>query len=81
MTRTTISLHETTLAKVRDLSRSEQLSLGETITELLNLGIECKKAISQQKNGVFTLKTASMGQPKVPLEDKEAIYHLVNEKG
>ncbi|MBN1307545.1 MAG: hypothetical protein JXA18_06490 [Chitinispirillaceae bacterium] len=80
MTRTTISLHESTLRKVREVSRHEHIPLGETITELLNLGLELKQSLFRRKKSSFTLKTYSMGQPKVPLEDKEAINDLLDEE-
>ncbi len=81
MTRTTISLHETTLAKVKELSHNEHISLGETITELLNLGLKLKSSPSRQKRNVFKLQTHPMGPPKIPLEDKDAIHNLLHEKG
>jgi hypothetical protein len=80
MTRTTISLHETTLEKVKALSHKEHLSLGETITELLNLGLKHKNLLSQKEKNSFSLKTSSMGAPKIPLEDKEAINSLLDEE-
>jgi len=80
MTRTTISLHESTLEKVREVSRQEHLSLGETITELLNLGLERKQSLSQPKKIAFRLKTYPMGKPKIPLEDKEAINRILDEE-
>jgi hypothetical protein len=48
--------------------------MGETITELLNLGLQIKKARrhSQGKKR-FHLKSFSMGTPRIPLEDKEAL--------
>ncbi|MBN1575568.1 MAG: hypothetical protein JW913_03395 [Chitinispirillaceae bacterium] len=79
MTRTTISLHYSTLDKVRELSRHEHITLGEAITELLNLGLGLKKNRFQRNKNSFSLKSFSMGQPKVPLEDKEAISNLLDE--
>ena len=81
MTRTTISLHETTLDRVKVLSRREHRSLGETITELLHLGLKCKDSLARDKTSKFALKTSSMRQPRIPLEDKEAIHHLLNDEG
>jgi hypothetical protein len=80
MTRTTISLHESTLDKVRELSRQEHISLGEAVTELLNLGLERKQSLFQKKKTAFSLKTYSMGEPKVPLEDKEAINRILDKE-
>lgn len=74
MTRTTISLHETVLDKVRTVAHQSHTTMGETITELLNLGLQIKKARrhSQGKKR-FHLKSFSMGTPRIPLEDKEAL--------
>ena len=78
MTRTTISLHESTLNKVRELSRQENTTLGETITELLNLGINKKRAQLKKNRKKFTLPAFSLGKTKVPLEDKEAVYSILD---
>ena len=80
MTRTTISLHESTLNKVKEMSRKEHRSLGETITELLNLGFEKKSAIRQLRSKPFHLKSYAMGRPTVALEDKEALYAILDRK-
>lgn len=79
MTRTTISIHESILNKVRELSLREHTTLGETITELLNLGINKKRIQMKKTRKKFTLNTFALGKTKVPLEDKEAIYSLLDE--
>ena len=79
MTRTTISLHESTLIKVKELSRQEHSTLGETITELLNLGLERKKTQLKKAGKKFVLNTFAQGKPKVALEDKEAVYSILDE--
>ncbi len=79
MNRTTISLHESVLEKVRDIAHQSHTTMGETITELLNLGIESKAsrhvARSRKK---FTLRTHAMGSPRIPLEDKEALNAVLD---
>lgn len=79
MTRTTISLHESTLNKVRELSRQGHTTLGETITELLNLGMNTKRSLLKKTGKKFTLKTFALGKTKIPLENKEAVYSLLDE--
>jgi hypothetical protein len=79
MTRTTISLHESTLHKVKKLSRQGHSTLGETITELLNIGLNQKRIQLKTTNKKFTLPSFSLGKTKVPLEDKEAVYSLLDE--
>jgi len=79
MTRTTISLHESTLIKVRELSRREHATLGETITELLNLGLDTKNDQMKKTKKKFALPVHALGKTKVPLEDKEALYAILDE--
>jgi hypothetical protein len=74
MTRTTISLHESVLEKVRTVAHESHTTLGEAITELLTLGLQAKTTRqSPQGNEKFRLKTFSMGAPRIPIEDKEAV--------
>jgi len=78
MMRTTISLHESTFKKVKELSRKMNTTLGDTITELLNIGLNKKREQLKKPKKKLTLKTFSLGKPKVPLEDKEALYALLD---
>jgi hypothetical protein len=75
MTRTTISLHESVLGKVRQVAHQSNSTLGETITELLNLGLQARTVQIQKRRHTqqFRLKTYAMGAPKISLEDKEAL--------
>jgi hypothetical protein len=80
MTRTTISLHESLLNKVRQTAHQSHRTMGETITELLNLGLQenTTRDLKRLKKPHFKLKTFSMGSTKVPLEDKEALNALLD---
>jgi hypothetical protein len=79
MTRTTISLHESVLKKVRIAARRSNTTMGETITELLNAGLQSKsRRIAKKRMPKFSLKTFSMGTPRIPLEDKEAIDAILD---
>lgn len=80
MTRTTISLHESVLRKVKRLSHDEHTTMGETITELLNLGLRAKENQMKKNKKKFQLKSFSLGTPRVPLEDKDAIYSLLTDE-
>jgi hypothetical protein len=74
MTRTTISLHESVLEKVRLAAHQSHTTLGETITELLDLGLRTKTARHPARGKAkFRLKSFSLGIPRIPLEDKDAI--------
>ena len=80
MTRTTISLHESVLGKVRQVAHQSNSTLGETITELLNLGLHAKNNQIQKRRQPqrFQLKTYAMGTPKVSLEDTEALNAILD---
>jgi hypothetical protein len=80
MTRRTISLHESVLEKVRKVAHQSDSTLGETITELLNLGLHSKSDQMQKRRQPqqFRLKTHALGTPKVPLEDKEALNAILD---
>jgi hypothetical protein len=79
MTRTTISLHESVLKKVRIVARRSNTTLGETITELLNAGLQSQIARNAKKQRPkFSLKTSPMGVPRIPLEDKDAINSILD---
>lgn len=80
MTRTTISLHESVFGKVRKVAQESHSALGETITELLNLGLEAKSAQikKRRQSPPFHLKTYAMGKPMVSLEDKEALNAILD---
>jgi hypothetical protein len=81
VTRTTISLHESTLKRVREVARREHTTIGEAVTELLNLGLSAKEAQRRTEPRRFRLKSYSMGTPKVALEDKEALYRALDGAG
>jgi hypothetical protein len=80
MTRTTISLHESILGKVRQVAHQSDSTLGDTITDLLNLGLHAKTAQIQKRRQPqqFRLKTYAMGTPKISLEDKEALNAILD---
>ncbi len=80
MTRTTISLHESVFESVRKVAHASHTTLGETITELLTLGLAAKKTLQHQQgqSHKFLLKTYSLGVPTIPLEDKDAINTVLD---
>jgi hypothetical protein len=79
MTRTTISLHESVLAKVRATAHESHSTMGETITELLNIGLRARSLQRQQRGREkFCLKSFSMGTPLVVIEDKEAVNAILD---
>ena len=79
MIRTTISLHEATLKSAKRLARAEHRSLGETITELLNVGLHQREKQALAPSDRLALPEFSMGKPRIPLEDKEGLFRLLDE--
>jgi hypothetical protein len=80
MTRTTVCLHESILKTAKQIAHDEQRTLGETISELLGIGIHFKKRKVARSGETIRLKTYSMGSPNIPLEDKEAILSAIEKR-
>ncbi len=80
MTRTTLCLHESVLKQAKKLAHDKHKTLGETITELLSIGLQNVNMESKLKNTPFSLPIYDMGKPLIPLEDKEALSSLFGKK-
>lgn len=78
MIRTTISLQESVLKAVKRLAQKDHRSLGETITELLQMGLRQREKYAPPNSAVFP--DFSMGAPLVSLEDKERLNQLLDDK-
>jgi hypothetical protein len=62
------------------MAHEEHRTLGETVSELLGIGIRIRGKKPERQRKHFTLKTFSMGSPNIPLEDKEAILSAVEKR-
>lgn len=80
MTRTTICLHESILRETKKLAHARHKTIGETITELLSIGLRNISRESRVSKASFVLPSFNMGNPKTALEDKEAISALLEKK-
>jgi hypothetical protein len=80
MMRTTICLNESLFKQAKKIAHEEHSTLGETISELLSLGIQSKKKHVIPESHEFTLPSFSMGKPLIPLEDKEAIFSALEKR-
>lgn len=78
MIRTTISLQESVLKAVKRLAQRDHRSLGETITELLQMGLRQRESHSLPNPAA--LPDFSMGASLVSLEDKERLNQILDEK-
>ncbi|MBL8028428.1 MAG: hypothetical protein JNL74_18530 [Fibrobacteres bacterium] len=80
MTRTTILLHESVLKKAKQRVHETHKTLGETITELLSIGLETTEKANPKRKTHFVLPEFKMGIPKINLTDKDALFKVL-EKG
>lgn len=78
MIRTTISLQESVLKAVKRLAHKENRSLGETITELLQMGLRQRE--KHPHPDPAALPDFSMGAAFVSLEDKDRLNQLLDGK-
>lgn len=77
MTRTTIDIDPSVLRELRVRARREGKSMGEVASEVL--------ASSLQEQGpapapAFEWLSADLGRPLVDLEDKEAVWAILDER-
>jgi hypothetical protein len=78
MIRTTINLQESVLAAVKRIAHQEHRSLGETITELLQLGL--RQRMEHTLPNPVSFPDFSMGVPFVALEDKGRLNQVLDDK-
>ena len=78
MIRTTISLQESVLKAVKRLAHDEHRSLGETISELLQVGLRQRE--KKSASGPAALPDFSMGAALVSLEDKARLNQILDEE-
>jgi hypothetical protein len=80
MTRTTISLHESVLKKAKKRAYDTHKTLGETITELLSIGLENTNKTPLKEKKRLVLPEFKMGIPRIDITDKDALFRVF-EKG
>jgi len=77
MTRTTIDIDPSVLRELRVRARQEGKSMGQVVSEVL--------ATSLQEHGsiltpAFEWLSGDLGRPLVDLEDKEAVWAILDER-
>lgn len=76
MTRTTIDIDASVLGELRARQRREGKTLGQLASELLATALhETGGEVEQQP---FRWKSHHMGEPKVDLEDREALWAILD---
>ena len=79
MPRTTIDLDGSVLEALRRLSRHEAKSMGQLASELLAPALSGAER-SDEREAAFKLRTARLGRPRVDLEDKDALWAVLEER-
>lgn len=77
MPRTTLDLDASILRDLKKLQKTEHKSLGQLVSELVAQAL----ARGSKKTPSFTWKTYDMGKPLVDLEDKDAVWKILDEPG
>ena len=79
MPRTTIDLDGSVLEGLRRASRREAKSMGQVASELLAPAL-----VAAERSGsgapAFKLRTGRLGEPRVDLEDKDALWTALEER-
>ena len=75
MARTTIDLDPSVLAELRDRSRREGKSMGQVASEILARALRTDQPAAAP---AFGWVTAYLGLPQVDLEDKEAVWAVLD---
>lgn len=73
MPRTTINIDGPVLRELKERQRKERKTLGQVASELLALAL----AESGDEPAPFEWRTASMGTPRVDLDDKDALWAVL----
>ncbi|MGH2711773.1 MAG: antitoxin [Actinomycetota bacterium] len=76
MPRTTIDIDPSVLRELRERSRRAGKSMGRVASEILARGLS--EADAQDGDRPFRWKTWDMGKPLVDLEDKEAVWKILD---
>lgn len=77
MSRTTLDLDRSVLAELRRRGRRERKSMGRVASELLAAALEAE-AGPDATAGRFEWRTQKLGRPRVELEDKDALWAVLD---
>jgi plasmid stability protein len=77
MTRTTLDLDPTVIRQLRQRAKREGKSMGQVASEKLAHAF----ADTSGEQEPFEWKTYDMGLPLIDLEDKDALYRILDEEG
>jgi len=75
MPRTTLDLDSSVLAQLRRRARAEHKSMGQLASERLAVALEDEVQMEAQP---FKWPTWHMGEPKIDLQDKDALWRVLD---
>ena len=75
MKRTTLTLDEKCMEKVKELARVENRQISEIVNDLLLEGLMRRE--QQKERREFSLPRFSMGKPRVNLADRDALKSVM----
>lgn len=79
MPRTTLDLDGSVLEGLRMLSRRRARSMGQVASELLAPALSAADE-AEEGTAAFELRTARLGRPRVDLEDRDALWKVLEER-
>jgi hypothetical protein len=77
MARTTLDLDSSVLEQLRRRARAERKSMGQLASERLAVGL---REAESGEPGPLSWPTRHMGKPRVDLQDKDALWRLLDGK-
>jgi hypothetical protein len=77
MSRTTIDIDKTVLEQLRERAAAERKSMGQVATEVLAAGLRAGQGSARDLPPLRWPKK-SLGSPRVDLEDKDAVWRLLD---
>ncbi len=76
--RTTIDIDTPVWERLRRLAERRGVSLGRLTSDLLARSLKDQQAGDEPVGGRFRWKPVAMGRPRVPLEDKDRLYEVLD---
>jgi hypothetical protein len=72
--RTTLDIDDPLLERLKRLAERRQVSLGRLASELIARGMKEPPAGEEAAGGRFRWPPVALGQPRIPLDDKERLW-------
>ncbi len=80
MSRTTLDIADPILGELKQLQARENKTLGQLVTELVAEALAERRRTSPRKLQRLKWFSADMGAPKIDIDDKEALWAVLDSK-